>query len=48
MDEYRYWLRRVRVDVLSHVETVSPERLSFLDELYQNSKNAACHTVEQR
>lgn len=31
-------LRRVRVDVPSYVESLSPDRVSFLDELYQNSK----------
>jgi hypothetical protein len=33
-------LRRVRVDVPSCVESLSPARLSFLDELYQKSRNA--------
>jgi hypothetical protein len=34
-------LRRVRVDVPS-VESLSPERLKFLDRLYQDSKQSEC------
>jgi hypothetical protein len=33
-------LQRVHVDVLSNVESPSPERLSVLDSLYQDSKKA--------
>jgi hypothetical protein len=35
-------LRRVRVDVPSNVESLSPERLEFLDRLYQDSKQSEC------
>jgi hypothetical protein len=34
-------LRRVRVDVPSNVENLSPERLQFLDRLHQDSKKAS-------
>jgi hypothetical protein len=35
-------LRRVRVDVPSYVESLSPHRLPLLDELYQKSKKGDC------
>jgi hypothetical protein len=34
-------LRRIRVDVPSNVESLSPERLEFLDRLYQDSKKVS-------